>query len=49
MFLTIEDLESLGKVEINDDYRKHIDIKGTFRLVTHHVQILIEQWQGLLH
>ena len=38
--LTIEDLESLGKVEINDDYRKHIDIKGTFRLVTHHVQIL---------
>ncbi|EMG47391.1 SPAPB1E7.08c Uncharacterized MFS-type transporter PB1E7.08c [Candida maltosa Xu316] len=38
--LTLEDLQAIGKVEINDDYRKHIDIAGTLKLMYHHVKIL---------
>ena len=49
--LTIEDLESLGKVEINDDYRKHIDIKGLLDWlpIMFRFYFQIEQWQGLLY
>ncbi|CAK9442139.1 uncharacterized protein LODBEIA_P58820 [Lodderomyces beijingensis] len=38
--LTLEDLEALGPIKINDDYRNHIDVRGIFNLVKHHVTIL---------
>ncbi|KAI5970737.1 FGR2 [Candida margitis] len=38
--LTLDDLESLGSIQINDDFRKHVDLKGLLTLVKHHVSIL---------
>lgn len=38
--LTLEQLEACGEIKINDDFRKHIDVKGTAQLIYHHVQIL---------
>ena len=38
--LTLEQLEACGEIQINDDFRKHIDVKGTAQLIYHHVQIL---------
>ncbi|KAI5949572.1 FGR2 [Candida jiufengensis] len=38
--LTLEDLENLGSIKINDDYRKHIDFRELFNLVKHHISIL---------
>ncbi|EDK47340.1 Inorganic phosphate transporter [Lodderomyces elongisporus] len=37
--LTLEDLEQLGPIQINDDYRKQ-SYKGLFTLVKHHITIL---------
>lgn len=38
--LTLEELELLGSIEVNDDFRKHIDWKGLFGLMKHHITIL---------
>ncbi|EGW30159.1 uncharacterized protein SPAPADRAFT_63767 [Spathaspora passalidarum NRRL Y-27907] len=38
--LTLEQLESIGTIEINDDFRKHLDIKGTLQLIAGHVKTL---------
>ncbi|CAK9442138.1 uncharacterized protein LODBEIA_P58810 [Lodderomyces beijingensis] len=38
--LTLDQLDALGEIQINDDYRHHISFKGTFNLVKHHVAIL---------
>ena len=38
--LTLEDLEKCGKITCNDDYRKHMDLKGTAKLIGGHLKVL---------
>ena len=38
--LTLEQLEDCGEIESNDDYRKHLNLKGTILLMFKHLRIL---------
>ncbi|KAG2734771.1 hypothetical protein G9P44_002777 [Scheffersomyces stipitis] len=38
--LTLEQLNAIGEVKSSDDYRKHLNVKGTYTLVKHHLTIL---------
>ncbi|RCK65657.1 putative MFS-type transporter PB1E7.08c [Candida viswanathii] len=38
--LTLEMLEECGEIESNDDYRKHLNLKGTLSLMMQHLRIL---------
>ncbi|KAK6873457.1 MFS siderochrome iron transporter 1 [Candida tropicalis] len=38
--LTLEQLEDCGEIESNDDYRKHLNLKGTLLLMFKHLRIL---------
>ncbi|KAI3405125.2 hypothetical protein KGF56_002081 [Candida oxycetoniae] len=38
--LTLEQLQSCGEIESNEDYRKHFNLKGTLRIAFQHLKIL---------
>ena len=45
--LTLEDLEACGTITSNDDYRKHLNVKGTLTLIRDHMKVLFSSRKAI--